>query len=455
MKEPKKALTRATESLTDALWSVRPGDVRASRFIVRLARTLVLAAKGFDARQGPLHASALTFYSLLSLVPLAAMAFGVAKGFGFEQMLERELLVHFAAQQEVVRQVIAFARNMLDNTKGGLVAGVGVAVLFWSVVKVLGRIEENFNLIWGVPARPLVRKLSDYLTVMIIGPVLLIMSGSATVFIAAQVSALSSQVGLGNVVGPAVSLGLAMAPYVLLWLLFTLLYLIMPNTKVRPCSAFLGAVLAGSAYQLLQVAYVRFQIGVSSYNAIYGSFAALPLFLVWLQLSWIIVIFGAEIVHAFPRSGHPDAVAGCPRRSITQTRVLALALGHEIVERFHSGAPALDEEELADTLGVSLSEVRETVAVLSDAGLLRMAAGNGDEQVPLPTRDSSAITVQNVLDAVDNAHAHRFFPDHHPTMGAMASCLQALGACGPGRTLLRDVRAGDAGGQSPAPSAEL
>jgi membrane protein len=444
MKEPKNALARTAQSLTDALWSVRAGDVRASWFIVRLARTLVLATKGFDARQGPLHASALTFYSLLSLVPLAAMAFGVAKGFGFEQMLERELLRHFAAQQEVVQQVIGFARNMLDNTKGGLIAGVGVAVLFWSVIKVLGRIEESFNLIWGVAPRPLMRKLSDYLTVMIIGPVLLIMSGSVTVFIASQVSALSSQVGLENVIDPAVSLGLALAPYVLLWVLFALVYLIMPNTRVRLGSAVLGAVLTGSAYQLLQIAYVRFQIGVSSYNAIYGSFAALPLFLVWLQLSWIIVIFGAEIVHAFPRSEHPDATTGSPPRSIVQTRVLALAVGHEIVDRFHRGAPALNESQLADNLDVPLSEVREIVDILADAGLLLRTACDDDEEAPLPARDSAGITIQDVLDAVDNAHARRFFPDQHPTMEAMASCLRDLGTAEARQTLLRDVRPGDA-----------
>lgn len=441
MDERTNPLHRLHDTLTAALWQARPGHGPVPWIAVRLLRTLFLAAKGFDARQGPLHASALTFYSLLSLVPLAAMAFGVAKGFGFEQMLERELLRHFAAQQEVVLQVIGFARNMLDNTKGGLIAGVGVAVLFWSVIKVLGRIEESFNLIWGVAPRPLMRKLSDYLTVMIIGPVLLIMSGSVTVFIASQVSALSSQVGLENVVDPAVSLGLALAPYVLLWVLFALVYLIMPNTRVRLGSAVLGAVLTGSAYQLLQIAYVRFQIGVSSYNAIYGSFAALPLFLVWLQLSWIIVIFGAEIVHAFPDSDFPEAEAGCASRSISQTRVLALAICHEVVSRFHRGEAPLNEEGLAAALDTSVAEVHEMADMLDQAGLLRRTA---DEETPAlqPARDSSGITVQDVLTAVDNAHARKFFPDRHPKMAAMADCLRRLGSSADGMpttTLLRDV----------------
>ena len=444
MNDRKNALARATDFVTATFWPVRREEARLPWMAIRLIRTLVFASKGFETRQGPLHASALTFYSLLSLVPLAAMAFGVAKGFGFEQMLERELLKHFAAQQEVVLQVIAFARNMLDNTRGGLIAGVGVAVLFWSVIKVLGRIEENFNHIWGVTSRPLVRKLSDYLTVMIVAPVLLIMSGSVTVFIATQVSAISSQVGLENMVDPAISMGLALAPYMLLWILFTLLYLIMPNTKVRLGSAVLGAVLTGTAYQFLQEAYVTFQIGVSSYNAIYGSFAALPLFLVWLQLSWIIVIFGAEIVHAFPASDSLEPEAGCDSRSIAQTRLLAVAVCHEIVTRFHHDEPALSEAELAAGLDISPGETREIADMLEQAGILSRTLHDGHEtHILQPARDSSNITVREVLDAVDNAHARTVFPDRNPKLAAISRCLRGfdLEADGQGGgLLLRDVQ---------------
>jgi membrane protein len=443
MKERKSVLDRAAGAFDETFWNVRRDGSPIPWIVIRLVRTLTFAIRGFGTRQGPLHASALTFYSLLSLVPLAAMAFGVAKGFGFEKMLEKELLKHFAAQQEVVSQVIEFARNMLENTRGGLVAGVGVAVLFWSVVKVLGRIEDNFNHIWNVASRPLVRKFSDYLTIMIIAPVLLIMSGSATVFIASQVSAISSQVGLESVVDPAISLGLAIAPYVLLWILFALLYMIMPNTKVRVSSAVLGAVLAGTAYQLLQIAYVRFQIGVSSYNAIYGSFAALPLFLVWLQLSWIIVIFGAEVVHAFPESEALEPETGCGSRSIAQTRLLALAVCHEIVGRFHRDEPALDEASLGAELDISTGDVREMVDMLEHAGILSRVAGDDtDTPLVLPARDSSNITVRKVLDAVDNARARRHFPEGHPKLAAMSSCLRRLrgpqGSPAEG-LLLRDV----------------
>jgi len=427
MEESHTLQDRLTRTLTTPLWHTRKEDSTIPWFLVRLGRTLVAAAMGFSRRGGESHASALTFYTLLSLVPVAAMAFGVAKGFGFEQLLEKELLKQFAAQREVIRQVIEFARNMLDNTRGGLIAGVGVVVLFWSVVKVLGRIEGNFNQIWGVPSRSLVRKFTDYLSIMIIAPVLLIMSGSVTVFIAAQVSALSTQVGLEGVATPAISLGLSLAPYILLWLLFSMIYMIMPNTRVHFGSAFLAAIIAGTAYQLLQVGYVKFQIYVTSHNAIYGSFAALPLFLIWLQLSWAIVLLGAEIAHAFPQSNAVDSRSGLHSRSKAQFRLLALGICHAVVRRFHLGEPALTESNIAMEFDISPRETRDMIEMLIRTGLLHRVLGeNGEAELLQPARDSSAITVRDVVTALDTIDENPRFFEHHPRLAPLASCLEPL-----------------------------
>lgn len=420
-------LARGERFVTRSIVHARREDTPAPWFVIRLLRTLLFAARDFDNRQGSLQASALTFYTLLSLVPLAAMAFGVAKGFGLEQLLEKELLRNFAAQQEVVLQVIAFARNMLDNTKGGLIAGIGVIVLFWSVTKVLDRIEHNFNRIWAVPSRSISRKLSDYLAIMFIAPLLLILSGSATVFIASQVRAISSQVGMSGVLDPAVSMGLGIAPYLLLWTLFTLLYLIMPNTRVQFGGALLAGILAGSAYQILQVSYIAFQINVASYNAIYGSFAALPLFLIWLQLSWHIVLFGAEIAHFFPQSDTVEAEPKWHARSMAQTRLLALAICHAIVQRFHRDEPNLSEELIASEFEMSRSEAREMIDMLVHAHLLHRVQSEGDEAPQLqPARDSANITVSDVIDALDNVHANPRFPHDHPKLAAMSACMETL-----------------------------
>ena len=443
MEESGTLMDRLVQFLTQPHRHARSEDSAISWFLVRLGRTIALAVLNFNRRQGSSHASALTFYTLLSLVPLAAMAFGVAKGFGFEQLLEKELLTHFAAQQEVIQQVIEFARNMLDNTKGGLIAGIGVVVLFWSVIKVLGKIEDNFNQIWSVSSRSIVRKFTDYLSIMIIAPVLLIMSGSVTVFIVSKVSALSSQVGLEEVATPAISLGLGLAPYVLLWLLFCVVYLIMPNTRVHLGSAFLAAILAGSAYQFLQVGYVKFQIYVTTYNAIYGSFAALPLFLIWLQLSWSIVLFGAEIAHAFPQSKVADPKSGLHPRSASQTRLLALGICHAVVQRFHRDEPAMTEEEIAQRLAISPRETREMVDMLIRARLLsRVQVEDQGTALLLPARDSAHISVQNVVAAIDSIDENPRFTEQHPNLAKLSACLDAFQSRKDpdlAETLLRDI----------------
>jgi len=443
MEETGTAMDRLVQFLTQPHRHARHEGSAISWLLVRLGRTIVLAVLGFNRRQGSSHASALTFYTLLSLVPLAAMAFGVAKGFGFEQLLEKELLKHFAAQQEVIQQVIAFARNMLEDTKGGLIAGIGVIVLFWSVIKVLGKVEGNFNQIWSVSSRSIVRKFTDYLSIMIIAPVLLIMSSSVTVFIVSQVSALTSQVGLEEVATPAISLGLSLAPYILLWVLFCAVYLIMPNTRVHLGSAFLAAIMAGSAYQFLQIGYVKFQIFVTSYNAIYGSFAALPLFLVWLQLSWSIVLFGAEIAHAFPQSKVVDPKSGFQSRSTAQTRLLALGICHAVVQRFHFDKPALTEEEIAQRLAISPRETREMVDMLIRARLLsRVHDDDQNTALLLPARDSAHISVQDVVAAIDTIDENPRFTEQHPSLANLSACLDAFQSqkdLAMADTLLRDI----------------
>lgn len=435
------------------IWQNPPGGPR--RLIIRTLRILYLTVRGFQDHHGPLRASALTFYTLLSLVPVVAMAFGVAKGFGFERLLEKELLSHFAAQQEVITQVITFARNMLDNTKGGLIAGVGVLVLFWTVTKVLSNIEESFNHIWGATPRSWLRKLTDYLTITILAPLLLITAGSATVFVASQVSALSSQIGLENVVDPAVSLGLSLAPYMLLWFLFTLVYMIMPNTKVLISSALPAAILAGTAYQTMQTAYVKFQITMTSYNAIYGSFAALPLFLLWLNLSWHIVLFGAEITHALQHRDQRDPTEGGQRLSIRQVRLAALALCAHVAQGFINGQPAPTVSMCARSLNLAPALVEHVAALLIESRILSRVQNFEHEPSCLqPARDVTTLTVSQVMLALDNCGHNALFsatqPEFHGPAMALHNLEQMLDAAA---ASIRITEIADNSGSAPPHSA--
>ena len=416
------------ERFNQTVWYSRRSDQSTFQWLlIRLVRTLVMAVQGFNRHHGALRASALTFFTLLSLVPVAAMAFGIAKGFGFERRLQQELLQNFSAQQEVVQQVIAFAQNMLDNTKGGMIAGIGVAVLFWSVIKVLGNIENSFNHIWGVRSRTFVRKLSDYLTIMLIGPLLMIVSGSLTVYINHQVSAISGQFELLQMVGPAIYLGLKLLPFTLIWILFTLVYIIMPNTRVRFDGALLAGVIAGSAYQAVQASYIHFQIVVAKHNAIYGSFAALPLFLLWLQVSWLIVIIGAEISHAYQRSAHVDLTAGGQKMSIAETQLVALAICRHVIRLFHRGRPAQSVEQIADALVLPEALVDNLIDSLVKAGILVRIDGESDNASAVqPAQDIHRLTISTVIAALADVGGNRKQLAQVPDTENLKEVLQAF-----------------------------
>ncbi|HIA10916.1 MAG TPA: YihY/virulence factor BrkB family protein, partial [Flavobacteriales bacterium] len=202
----KSRIQELTKFIKTDVWKIRLKDQSKNKsFLIKQLRIILLAMRGFDEDKCLLRASALTFYSLLSIVPVVAMIFGIAKGFGIESMLEEQFKASDRANQEVMDFILEFANSMLENTKGGLVAGIGIVVLFWSVMKVLGNIEQSFNDIWEIKrARALVRKFSDYLSIMLIAPVLVIMSGSATVYISTQIVTITESIAIFGFFMPVV-----------------------------------------------------------------------------------------------------------------------------------------------------------------------------------------------------------------------------------------------------------
>jgi membrane protein len=366
---------------------------------------IILAFRGFDEDRCLLRASSLTFYTLLSIVPVVAMFFGVAKGFGFERLLEKQLFERFPGQEEILSQVINFANSMLEQTRGGLIAGIGLLVLFWSVLKVLGHIELAFNDIWEIKKqRSWGRKFSDYLSIMLISPILVLMSGSATVFIKTQVTQITQKVELLGVISPLISFLLKFSPYILIWALFTILYIIMPNTKVNFKAGLLGGVVAGTLYQIAQLAYISFQIGAAKYNAIYGSFAALPLFLMWLQISWWIVLFGAELSFANQNVDtyeyEPDSLKVSPGFK----KLLTLHIVHLLVKKFENGDKPLSDSQISAQLEIPIRLVHRILFDLVQADLVSETKTKVDKKLAYqPARDINKLTIQYVLRALEQS----------------------------------------------------
>jgi membrane protein len=400
----KEKIAEFKQFVTIDIWHTTVTDLpKREAFIVRFFRIIVIAIRGINEDKIQLRASGLTYLTLLSLVPMLAMGFGISKGFGLEKLLIRELEKMFAGQQEVLAQSIKFANTLLETTKGGLIAGVGMIVLFYAVMKLFNNIEQSFNDVWDVKKpRTYIRKFTDYFSLMLIAPVFLITASSATVFIMSKVHSMAGQMDMVKLIAPYLIFLMKYVPYVLIWILLMLFYMIIPNTKVQFKAAMIAGILAGTAYQLTQWVYIEFQIGVTSYNAIYGSFAALPLLLVWLQLSWMIILVGAKIAYAVQHIDKYEYGIGEEAISQNVRRKLTLMICHCIVNQFKNGDKALSAPEISDKLHTSVAVVKYLIKDLLDAQIINEVKcdENGDCGYQ-PALDINKIHIRFILDRID------------------------------------------------------
>jgi len=399
-------LSRIVSFLSTDIWRIRLADYsRTKSFLLRQLRVIALAVRGYQEDSCKFRASALTFYSLLSIVPVIAMMFGVAKGFGLEKRVETEILQRFKGQEEVAQKILAFANSLLENTRGGLIAGVGVLILFWSVMGVLGNIEHSFNEIWGVTKpRSIGRKFSDYLSLILVCPILMAVASSATVVVSSQAQLLFEKITFLKSLGPVLILPLKLLPYCTLWVAFTFIFVFMPNTVVKLKSGLVAGVVSGTLFQLVQWAYINLQIGVAKYSAVYGSFAALPLFLIWLQMSWLILLFGAEIAFAVQNVHTYEFEQDCQSISHSHKRLLSLLVARLIVKRFCEGVSPLDAPEISRLLEIPIRLVRQILHELVESNILSEVRkqSEGKEVQYQPARDVEALTAKRVVDALEN-----------------------------------------------------
>ena len=402
----KSNLSRLVDFLRTGIWRIPVRDLSGTKaFLLHELRIFVLAARGFNEDKCLLRASALTYYSLLSVVPILALAFGMSRGFGIEQRLEGLIHRTLPNQQEVADRIIGYAQSYLENVQGGIVAGVGVVVLIWAVIQLMGHIEECFNDIWGVrKGRSLGRKFTAYLSVVIIAPLLLVMASSATVVISTHVTLLTGRVAFLESAGPFLSGMLRLLPYGAVWILFTFLYMLMPNTKVNLKPGLLAGILAGTTYQVVQWIYIEFQVGVSNYNAVYGSFAALPLFLVWMQTSWLVVLLGAEISFA---AQNADSFAFAPKIDRVSHRlkgVVALRLAQLCVQDFRAGQSPRSAEQLSEVLAVPIRFIREILSKLVEARILSEVMTDEEGVAAYqPARAIESLTVAEVINLLERS----------------------------------------------------
>lgn len=383
---------------TDTVFRKGAGEYRnpVARWAVRQYKLLFYTVQGLSSHGTMVRSAALTFYTLMSLVPVVALVFAVVKGFGLAEGLEQNLYEVLPQSPEVIDYVVDFAQKALARTQGGWVALVGVLTLFWAVIKVFGSIEDAFNNIWEVRStRSAARKYGDYIAVVVVAPILWVISSSMGNY-AAEI--------LGVAGSPALEVLSRAGSLVVAWVMFTFIYVVLPSTKVRLTAALTAGVVAGTAFVLFQWGYVYLQRWMTSYNAIYGSFAALPLFLLWMQISWEILLLGGELSFAYQNVARFDEERESLLVSYDCRRKLMVGVMVLVSRAFRDGRGAVSFSEIRDRLDVPTRIMNNILYTLVQARMLNEIRTEGTDYdlEYAPARDISTLRVYDILSAVDS-----------------------------------------------------
>ncbi len=390
------------------------------RWFVQQYKLVFYTARGLLEHGTIIRSAALTFYTLMSLVPILAVVFAVVKGFGLADGLVQSLYSLFPQSPELIDYVVAFAEKALARTQGGVVAVVALVMLFWAVIRVFGSIEKAFNNIWEVKVkRSLARQWSDYIAIVMIVPVLWIIAGAVG-------SYAREWLGFGD--GWGYRLLSRSVSLLVIWVMFVFSYMVIPNARVRFTSALTAGIVAGTAFALFQWGYFYVQRWMTSYNAIYGSFAALPLFLIWMQTSWEILLFGGELSFAYQNIARFGEERESLRISYDQRRKVLLAVMLAIVERFRDKGGAMPVEDIRQQLDLPTRIVNDVLYQLVQAGqLIAVPLGDNERDMAfVPAHDIGSLTVCGVLESVERAGEIVFVMDATPQLTRVDQELERL-----------------------------
>ena len=364
--------TKVSQFLSTDIWRLRLQDYPpATSFFLRHLRIAVLTVRGFIEDKCPIRASSLTFFSLLSVGPLIALAFGLAKGFGMEEYLETQVIKKIPAQEELLQDITLYAKALLDETKGAVIAGFGIVLLIWAVLKALLHIETSVNDIWKIKrSRSWKRRLINYLAFLIIAPLLMVIYTSVPAFLSSQILLVAEKLVILDKISPVLIGLLNWTPYVVICGIFTFIYLIIPNTRVNFLSGMLGGIIAGTVFIAVQWLYISFQVGVTRLNPIYGSLAALPLMLIWLNLGWNIFLIGAEYSYAHQHVDSYEYDQDFSNISPHFRRLLALQILRLLALRFSRSEPPLAASKISHELEIPIRQVSAILSDLVSCGLV-------------------------------------------------------------------------------------
>jgi len=443
---------RSFQKIRQAIWQkarhvIRflADSIRSSKpYWVRQGRIIYLLYKGIKRDNIYIKASALTFFSILSVIPLVALAFGIAKGFGLHDEMRAQIIMQFHNQEQVMNWILDFANNTLEQTSGGWLAGIGVAFLFYTVGQLLSYVESTFNSIWKVEeTRVWYRQLTDYLAIIFLVPVFFIASSSVTVLATTRLNDLLGRSDMLEGLKPVVSFLVQLLPFILLCLVSTAAFLVMPNTRVKVRSAIFSGIVAGIALQIIQILYVESQVGLTKLGTLYGSFAAIPLLMIWIQMSWVVLLMGAQLSYYMQNITRFEFEFDVQKVSPRQKKRLTLLVMHTLVADFIRGARPKAPEDISEQLSLPARTVHECLDLLRDLGMVTEVWDDSEERyIYQPGTDINKMTLSFLLEKLETSGSmHKIVINNsdYRKIDAALSKFETLIASSEGNVLLRDL----------------
>lgn len=384
------------------IWRISKDDLPPVKFLlVEILKKLVIAIRFFISKRVMTKASALTYSTLLAIVPILAVVFAIARGFGFNKYIEIWFRDAFESQPQIAEVIIGFVNSYLVHTKSGVFLGVGLLFMLYTVLMLVSNVEDAFNEIWQVTKpRSIFRTFTDYLAMFFCFPIIIIVTSGFSIFMATIADSMPDYLMLG----PAIRFLIDMIPYLLMIVMFIALYTFMPNTYVETKHVIVPSILAGVAMQGLQIFYIHSQIFLSGYNAIYGSFAALPLFMLWVQISWTICLFGAELCYANQYLDYYDYDANTMEVSHRNRTMMCALLMSCVCRRFAEGGKPYSASSLRDETGIPIRIVNDLLKDLLNAELIVELTNDekGETSRFLPAEDIKNLTLGVMLDRLES-----------------------------------------------------
>ena len=396
--------------LTVGIWRITENELsKSKRLSILLLKKLILSLREFFEDNLMIKASALTYNTLLAIVPILALIIAIGKGFGVQNSIENFVSSIFATNQELLPYIMNFVSNYLDQAHGGLFVGIGIAVLLWSVMSMFRQIENNFNDVWNVKkSRSFIRQFTTYFSLMLLVPVLIVIATSLSNMIDPYIEYMTQHtenIFLSGVYKVLITL----LPFFIYWILFTIIFIIIPNTKVGFMHALFAGIVAGTLFQIFQYLYITGQINLTKYNAVYGSFAFLPLLLFWLQISWVIVLYGAKLSYVSQNIAFHNFEKETKHISRRFKDYATIIVLKEIIVRFDNNESPVSDQDIANKYNIPIKLTQDILALLTETNIVRETyIEHVNRKTYVPALDTHKITLALLIERIENIGNENF-----------------------------------------------